>query len=163
MPVTFLTCYLGSLHMQVVVGLLQALPVLQAKFAIKRALMRLQIQVPKSCKAEAVELLAKLEAEVQSKDFSASQVSRPCPSSMTRGSKVKHVLYKRPYTVLHACVHITTAQHVARQHCTARYCSNLLWGVLPSRHSLHSWLALFLRKLQAWQDSSKSNCTCGSP
>lgn len=93
MPVTFLTCYLGSLHMQVVVGLLQALPVLQAKFAIKRALMRLQIQVPKSCKAEAVELLAKLEAEVQSKDFSASQVSRPCPSSMTRGSKVKHVLY----------------------------------------------------------------------
>ena len=55
---------------------LQALPVLQAKFAIKRALMRLQIQVPKSCKAEAMELLEKLEAEVETRDFSTSQVSR---------------------------------------------------------------------------------------
>ena len=62
--------------MQVNLSHLQALPVLQAKFAIKRALMRLQIQVPKSCKAEAMELLAKLEAEVETKDFSASQVSR---------------------------------------------------------------------------------------
>lgn len=54
---------------------LQALPVLQAKFAIKRALMRLQIQVPKSCKAEANELLEKLEAEIETRDFSTSQVS----------------------------------------------------------------------------------------
>lgn len=54
---------------------LQALPVLQAKFAIKRALMRLQIQVPKSCKAEAMELLEKLEAEIETRDFSTSQVS----------------------------------------------------------------------------------------
>ena len=55
---------------------LQALPVLQAKFAIKRALMRLQIQVPKSCKSEALELLDKLHAEVESRDFSSSQVSQ---------------------------------------------------------------------------------------
>lgn len=57
---------------------LQALPVLQAKFAIKRALMRLQIQVPKSCKAEAMELLEKLEAEIETKDFSTSQVKAEC-------------------------------------------------------------------------------------
>jgi hypothetical protein len=55
-------------------SLLQALPVLQAKFAIKRALMRLQIQVPKSCKAEAMDLLEKLQADVESRDFSSSQV-----------------------------------------------------------------------------------------
>ncbi len=55
-------------------SLLQALPVLQAKFAIKRALMRLQIQVGKSCKAEAVDLLEKLQADVESRDFSSSQV-----------------------------------------------------------------------------------------
>lgn len=59
----------------------QALPVLQAKFAIKRALMRLQIQVPKSCKAEAIELLEKLEAEVETRDFSTSQVSPAWPAS----------------------------------------------------------------------------------
>ncbi|KAL3153920.1 54S ribosomal protein L2 mitochondrial [Trebouxia sp. C0010 RCD-2024] len=65
-----------DLHRNAKQQALEALPVLQAKFAIKRALMRLQIQVPKSCKAEAIELLAKLEAEVETKDFSASQLRR---------------------------------------------------------------------------------------
>lgn len=39
--------------------------------------MRLQIQVPKSCKAEAMELLEKLQADVESRDFSSSQVGTP--------------------------------------------------------------------------------------
>ncbi len=36
--------------------------------------MRLQIQVSKSCKAEAMDLLEKLQADVESRDFSSSQV-----------------------------------------------------------------------------------------
>lgn len=56
--------------------LVQALPVLQAKFAIKRALMRLQIQVPKANQAEAMNLLDKLEAEIESRDFSNQVQSR---------------------------------------------------------------------------------------
>ena len=55
--------------------LLQALPILQKKFAIKRALMRLQIQVPTSCKAQVADLLQKLQAEVEHRDFAGSQVS----------------------------------------------------------------------------------------
>ena len=80
---------------------LQALPVLQAKFAIKRALMRLQIQVPKSCKAEAIELLEKLGAEIETRDFSTSQVSRAWPaSSLVKRQlcmlfKQRHILLSR--------------------------------------------------------------------
>ncbi|KAL3140164.1 54S ribosomal protein L2 mitochondrial [Trebouxia sp. C0009 RCD-2024] len=67
-----------DLHRNAKQQALEALPILQAKFAIKRALMRLQIQVPQSCKAEAIELLAKLEADVETKDFSASQMTITC-------------------------------------------------------------------------------------
>lgn len=67
-----------DLHRNAKQQALEALPVLQAKFAIKRALMRLQIQVPKSCKAEVMELLNKLEAEVETRDFSTSQMTITC-------------------------------------------------------------------------------------
>lgn len=96
--------------MQAHLNNMQALPILQAKFAIKRALMRLQIQVPQSCKAEAIELLAKLEADVETKDFSASQVSRayreaaagvPCLSC--RSSKVKHVIHHSVEAAMRWC------------------------------------------------------------
>jgi len=75
-------------------SLLQALPVLQAKFAIKRALMRLQIQVPKSCKAEAMDLLEKLQADVESRDFSSSQVG----SQQT--AICRHIAYSKDMWVL---------------------------------------------------------------
>lgn len=67
-----------DLHRNAKQQALEALPVLQAKFAIKRALMRLQIQVPKSCKAEAMDLLEKLQADVESRDFSSSQMIVTC-------------------------------------------------------------------------------------
>lgn len=70
-------------------SLLQALPVLQAKFAIKRALMRLQIQVGKSCKAEAMDLLEKLQADVESRDFSSSQVGSQ------RTAICRHIAYSK--------------------------------------------------------------------
>lgn len=54
---------------------MQALPVLQKKFAIKRAMMRLQIHMPTSCKGQIADLLQKLEAEVEYRDFANSQVS----------------------------------------------------------------------------------------
>ena len=52
--------------------------------------MRLQIQVPKSCKAEAMDLLEKLQADVESRDFSSSQVGTHKPSYHLQHNSRQH-------------------------------------------------------------------------
>ena len=103
-------------------GHLQALPVLQAKFAIKRALMRMQIQVPKSCKAEALELLDKLEAEVETKDFSPSQVKlqpqSDKPSAVYPKMQIAVCALAQDSTVLALTPVLSIVSHYASHLCT---------------------------------------------
>ena len=88
--------------------------------------MRLQIQVPKSCKAEVMELLNKLEAEVETRDFTTSQVKMGMPAAAATSS-----LYCRFLCIAHRkrdaqqtskyLLVGAPAQHSAAQHGTAQH------------------------------------------
>lgn len=57
---------------------LEAIPLLQAKFPIKRALMRLEVKVPMAFHQDLVEELARVQAEIEAQDMVNDSFSATC-------------------------------------------------------------------------------------